>query len=388
MAVRSRALVRGRRPRLARVAVDARRDVRAAARCCVFVLKMIPRPTSPVDRITRRPVVEKLAFETPAGPAEAELYRPPTPGPHPGVVAAFGIAPPGAVDPRVPQMGMALARSGFAALLYWSPGVRDLRIEPSDVSELVAAYEVLLSQPCVDPRRSGMAGVCIGGSFALMAAAQPAIRDRVLFVCAYAPYASLTSIAVDVASGSRHLAEGVEPWEVDPLTWRVYVEAVTGWLPQQEAERLCEAFGPRIRWDPSKTVVLHSPPGEVDPGALSGDGRAALRLLAAGAEDVDAALAALPPAAQALLAEMSPLSNLDGVRAGRIILMHDRFDHVIPVSESRRLRAALAGRPGVVYTELYMHHLRMPTEFSPRRIARELVRFLGAWYPMFRETEA
>lgn len=364
------------------------RSSRSAFRCGVFVIKMIPKPTSPVDWITREPLVERLSFDTPTGPADAELYRPPTPGPHPGVVAAFGIAPPGAVDQRVPQMGKALARSGFVALLFWSPGMRDLRIERSDVDELVTAYRVLLRQPSVDPDRSGMTGVCIGASFALMAAADPAIRDRVRFICAYAPYASMRSFAVDVASGSRHLSEGVEPWEVDPLTWKVYVQAVTGWLPPEDARILCEAFEPRITWNESKTVVLHAPPGHVEPSALSADGRAALRLLAAGAEDVEAALGDLPLAAQALLTELSPLSHLDAVRARRIILMHDRFDHVIPVGESRRLRAALAGRPGVTYTELFMRHLKMPNEFSLRRIVRELARFFLAWYPLFRETEA
>jgi hypothetical protein len=349
---------------------------------------MIPKSTSPVDPITRKPVIEKIEFDTAGGCAHGDLYRPPNGGPHPGVVAAFGIAPPEANDPRVPQMGAALARAGFAALVYWSPGMRDLRIEPSDVAELVAAYQALLRQPSVDPARSGFTGICIGGSFSLIAAADPAIRDRVRFVCAYAPYASMTSFAVDVASGCRHLAEGLEPWAVDPLTWKVYVQAVTSWLPEGDASSLRAAFEPRITWDATKTVVLHAPTGALGQRRLSADGRAALRLLAADATDVDAALAALPPKAQALLTEMSPLTHLAGIRARRIVLMHDRLDHVIPVGESRRLAAALAGRRGVTYTELFMQHLRMPSEFSPWRIVRELVRFFVAWYPLFRETAA
>jgi hypothetical protein len=382
------ALIEKRRPPIARAAHDAWRSARAAVRCFVFVVKMIPRPTSPIDWITPEPIVEKLTFDTPTGPAEADLYHPPGLGAHPGVVAAFGIVPPDAVDARVPQMGAALARAGFSALLYWSPGMRDLQIEPSDVAELVTAYEVLLRQPSVDPARSGMTGVCIGASIALLAAADPAIRDRVRFVCAYAPYASLRSFAVDVASGARHLPEGVEPWDVDPLTWKVYVQAVTGWLPAADARQLRSAFEPRITWDPTRTVVLHAPVGVVEPAELSADGRTALRLLAADGGDIEAALAALPPAAQELLTAMSQLAHLDAIRARRIILMHDRFDHVVPVGESRQLRAALAGRPGVVYTELFMRHLKMPNEFTPLRIVRELIRFLRAWYPLFRETEA
>ena len=105
---------------------------RAAARCAVFVLKMIPPQRQPIDRLTRRPTVERVSLQTAAGPVEVELYRPRSPGPHPGVVASFGINPTGAMDPRVAQMGDALARAGFATLLYWPPAARDVAVEPAD----------------------------------------------------------------------------------------------------------------------------------------------------------------------------------------------------------------------------------------------------------------
>jgi hypothetical protein len=359
---------------------------RAAARCAVFVLKMIPARRQPIDHLTRRPIVGRLSVQTAAGPVEVELYRPRSAGPHPGVVASFGVNPTGVMDPRVAQMGDALARAGFATLLYWPPSARDLAIEPADVEELVVAFEALVSLPIVDPHRSGFAGICVGGSLALLAAADPRIRRHVAFVAAYAPYASMASLTREVAGGTCTLDGVREPWAVDPLTWQVWVRSVTGWLGQDEARLLRDAHEGRITWNATKTEVQHRPGSDVDPDALTDDGRAALRLLTAGAGDVDAALEGLPPAARERLVAMSPLAHAGAIEAPRIVILHDRRDHVIPVSESRRLVESLTGRPGLSYTELGLRHLRMPGEYSIGRIAWELWRSYLAWYPLFLET--
>jgi len=264
--------------------------------------------------------------------------------------------------------------------------MRDLRLDPGDIGELASAYETLIAQPFVDPSRSGVLGVCVGASFALMAAACPRIRDRVTFVFAYAPYSSMWTLAVDIAGGTRTLGDVREPWDVDPLTWQTYVRSVTDWLTPSDAARLREAFEARIAWNASKTVIVRSPTGHLDQSELSADGRAALRLLAAGADDVESALRDLPHAAKERLTTMSPMSYLNDIAAPRIMLLHDRYDHVIPVGESRRLWSVLSRRPGASYTEMGLQHLRMPKGLSPLRLAREIAKTYFAWYPLFRAT--
>ncbi len=49
---------------------------------------------------------------------------------YPNVVVCLEVVPFGVDYPQVPRLGAALARSCFAALLYWSPAMRDLRLEP------------------------------------------------------------------------------------------------------------------------------------------------------------------------------------------------------------------------------------------------------------------
>ncbi len=355
----------------------------------VFVLKALPWTSGTIDRLTPAPIVETLAYPTRTGWAEADLFRPRSPGRHPGVLVSLGVVPAGVEHPHRARFGEALARAGFAALLHWSPAMRDLRLDPADIGDLTSAYRTLIDQPYVDPTRSGLMGTCVGGSFALMAAARPSIRDRLAFVSAYAPYASMWTLVRDVASATRETDGRREPWQVDPLVWKTFVRALTEPLDTAEARRLRDAFEDRFAWDPSKTRISERTPGvSIDSAGSSEDGRAVLRLLTAdGAEAADEALRLLPPDIQASLNALSPMTYLHDLRAPLIVLLHDRRDHMIPVTESRQLWSVLAERPGARYTELGLRHLD-PTKLSPSSLVREIPRLYRAIYPLFRCTEA
>src|SRR5574339_126475 len=161
--------------------------IRVVARAVTFVLKLFPMlPSAPIDWVTKPPVVQKVKYPTRFGQAEGDLYRPAGAGPHPGLVVCLGIVPFGVDHPQVPILGRALARAGFAALLYWSPAMRDFRLDPDGIADLALAHHWLIGRADVDGERSGLLGTCVGGAFALMAAAHPLIRDRVAFVAEWA----------------------------------------------------------------------------------------------------------------------------------------------------------------------------------------------------------
>jgi hypothetical protein len=273
-------------------------------------------------------------------------------------------------------LGNALARAGFAVLLYWSPAMRDFRLAPEDIENISLAYDWLIEQPYVDPARSGLLGTCVGGSFALMAAATPLIRDRVTFIGAYAPYSSLWTFAHDVASRTRSGEAGREPWRVDPLTHKVFVHSMTSFLEPGEAEWLRSAF---------------TNGGEHPTGCnLSADGQVVYGLLTAQDEsDAEAALHRSPPILQEDLTALSPMNYLKDIHAPLIVLLHDRGDQVIPVGESRRLHSALNDHVGVHYTEMQFQHLDPVKAKLPLfRLVRELGKFFVAMYPLFRQAVA
>ena len=364
-------------PHRIQVFTRATRPMRAMARAAVFFLKVFPMlPSRPVDWVTKPPVIEKVRYPTRSGQAEGDLYCPSTGGPHPGIVVCLGVVPFDVDHPQVPILGKALARAGFAALLYWSPTMRDFRLDPEDIENIALAYRWLIERPDVDPARSGLFGTCVGGAFALMAAASPLIRDRVGFAGAYAPYSSMWTLARDIASATRSCGDKREPWRVDPLTRKVFVHSMTASLEPGEAERLRSAF------------VEEG--GHLVGRGLSADGQAVYALLTAReAGDAEVALHRLPPTMQERLVTLSPLNYLKDLQAPLIVLLHDRGDQVIPVGESRRLRSALAGHAGMHYTELLFQHLDPVKGKLPLfRLVRELGKFFRAVYPLFRQAVA
>jgi hypothetical protein len=355
--------------RVAHLAADAR----AIWKTVVFLFKVFPMlPSRPLNWVTPDPVVEKVRYPTSHGDVEGDLYRPSSRGPYPGMVVCLGVVPFGVDHPQVPRLGEALARSGFAALLYWSPAMRDFRLDPADIEDIASAYETLLARPDIDAARSGLIGTCVGGAFALMAAASPRIRDRVSFVFAYAAYASMWTLAQDIASASRSGEGGRESWAVDPLTRKVFVHSLTALLDPNEAERLRDACAERQEVP-------------IAPG-VSDAAREVLPLLCVLNPDrAEQALQHLQGDLHERLTAMSPVTYLRDIHAPLIVLLHDREDPVIPVSESRHLRDALGGRAGVHYTEFTVFRHLDPTKGKPRPIplAHELLRFTRAIYPLF-----
>ena len=354
-------------------------ELRAIAASLVFFLKVFPMlPSKPVDWATAPPVIQKLSYQTRAGLVEGELYRPASGGPHPGAVISFGVVPLGVEHPQVARFGTAMARAGFAVLLYWSPAMRDLRLDPADGADLASAYQTLIEQPFIDPTRSGFIGMCVGGACALMAAASPHICSSVTFVSAYAPYYSMRTLVRDIASATRTLGATSEPWQVDPLTWRTYVRTLTDSLQPHEMQAIRSVYEDRSNQQGT------TPQAQIDSNTLSDDGRAVLRLLRATERDsAEAALRLLPTHIQERFTALSPEGCIHQIEAPLILLLHDRYDPVIPVGETRRLWAALAGRAGVSYTEMGFRHLD-PTKLSPLRLTREIPRLYGAMYPLFR----
>lgn len=360
---------------LRRLLSELAASLRALGRAFVFFLKVFPMlPSRPIDWVTPAPQIVKVRYPTTRGLVEGDLYRPPADGPHPGIVVCLGVVPFGVEHPQVAVLGRALARSGLAALLYWSPAMRNFRLDPEDIESIAMAYKWLTDQPFIDASRSGLLGTCVGGSFAIMAAASPLIRERVAFVSAYAPFSSMWTFARDIASATRTNGDVRQPWKVDQLTRRVFVHSLTDSLDPRETQLLRETFSEGAR--------------DFDAAGLSDDARAVHALLMRPDPDqAAAALRRLPAAMQERLTALSPLTHVSGLRARLVILLHDVGDQVIPIGESRRLLPALEGRPGVSYTEMQFQHLD-PTKgrLPPWRLAREFSKFFRAMIPLFRQT--
>lgn len=327
---------------LAVVGVGWSHPGRSAVKTTLFVLQILPQvPVHPQEWLAPEPRVQEVRFPTPRGEGLADLYEPSQPGRKGAVLLFLGVNPAGRDDPRVVNLGKALARAGIVTLIPWSEPMTQKRIEPGEVDTLVAAFQYLVGLPSVDARRAGMGGFCVGASFALMAAADPRIRGQVAFVNALSVYFDARDLVVQVASRTRFWGNTVEKWEPDPLTREVFEGHLLASLSPEEQEGVRRALAgqqeARDTLTPAARAVL---------GLLEGPSLQEARAL----------LPQLPPQALAFLERISPSQYVEGLRA-QVLIMQDREDALVPSPEARRLAQALQGKVPVRYTEfsLFRH---------------------------------
>ena len=351
--------------------------VQAAGATGAFVLRVMPMlPSRWLDRFSPAPRYERVDLPGLDCRAQGELFRPSRPGKHPAMLVCLGVIPFDVTHPQVKRLGTALARGGFVTLIYWSPEMRAFRLATDDVDRMATAYEWLLEQPFVDPSRSGMLGTCVGGAYVFLAAATARIRDRVSFLAMLAPFSSMRTLALDIASATRKNDGGREPWPVDQISRKVLVCSLTEPLLAGDSTSL-------------RAWLLEGCP-RPDANTLSKPARALLPLLDSPTyPEAEAALDQIPNLAREF-DTLSPLSRVDHVRAPLIVFGHDRDDLVIPVGESRRLAAALAERPGATYTEFALFQHADPTKrkLRPWALGHQLWLFLRHIYPIFRQVAA
>jgi acetyl esterase/lipase len=282
------------------------------ARVAVQTLLILPSmfPSSPVDPLvllTPQPALTEHSLSYPAGTVQASIVHPASGGRHGAMIFVLGVGDLPRSDLAF-KFADALARSGIVVMLPESSGLRAEHLSFAEIDGLRASYELLVSQPDVDPDRTGFVGLSAAGGLCIVAAAQPELRDRVRFVNSFGSYADARRLLLDVASRSIQVDDEVRSWQPDQRTLEVVSNALQDSLGADDPE---------------------------------------IPVLSAGLSRDEAAeiIAGLPPAAQQQLSLISPLSYLGQLHA-HVYLMHDTDDPFIPFTESRLLTADAP--PGVV----------------------------------------
>jgi len=308
----------------------------------LFAHAVVPAPVQPLEWITSDPTVALVEWD---GGGRGQLTLPGGDGSVPGIVLLLGADPAPPDDPRVVRLTDGLARLGFAVLLPLSPDLDADRVLPAEVPRLVGAFEVLGTQPRVERRRVGFAGLSAGGSLVIVAAAQPEIAERVRFVVAIGPYYDATALVASTAAAAYRLPGGaVVPWEPHETT----VEVVRA------------------------TLTAIALPERV--GSL---------MSAASIEEAEAALGALDERDIAALEAISPRYHVDGLRTP-LFLVHDREDPFVPWTESEALAEQIT--PAVYHRIDLFEHVE-PDPGSVTVLARDGWRFVRLFAAVFEIAE-
>lgn len=259
----------------------------------------------------------------------------------PAMLLVLGVHPVPRDHPAVVRVAEALTRLGIVVAVPESAAMKAGAIRPAEPDGLVAAFEVVAARREVDARRIGFAGFSVGGSVALIAAADPRIADRLAYVNAFGAYADASAYLVEIVTRSMVVDGRPIPWMPGELTRTTYLELVLGFLPDRPMrERLRDRLAPAfLRPDPPRALY-----DETFAATLDRDALALYRLsTAASAPEARAALDELSPGARATLAQLSPVTFAADLRAP-IFLMHDEADDAIPFAQLDRLAKAIPAR--------------------------------------------
>jgi acetyl esterase/lipase len=290
------------------------------------------------------------------------------------MLLVFGVNNLGRNHPAIVRVADALARTGVIVLVPDSRTLLEGRLEVGEIQGVVDAFRLLADRPEVDPDRLGIVGFSVGGSLALLAAADPAIADDVRWVNAFGAFADaetyLASVAAHAYAGDDG---GPVAWTPTPLAREVFVRFLLDQVGDAtERASLEGAFGAAIM-----TGERPAPP----PGlrrSLATDAARAVHdvMTAATVEGGRAAISELPEATLAFVDAISPVRHLAGLR-GEVHLMHETQDHHVPFVESRTLATALDERGRLaVHTEFRLFDHVQPDDLDLGAAAPELWRLL------------
>jgi pimeloyl-ACP methyl ester carboxylesterase len=254
-------------------------------------------------------------------------------GPWPALVFLNGVTERGRHHPAVRRLAHGLARAGYLVAVPDPTGLNVGEITPRTLRDSVAAARAVADRPDARGGRAAPAGVSVGTTLALLAAAQPELTRRVSLVAGIAPYADLREL-IRLATTRRHLLGGrLAPYEPDPFVALVVARSLAAGLP------------PGAGRDALREHLLALDVDEPEPlaGLPSGLGGAAgtlVRLLENDdGEAFDALYARLPSRMRDAVADLSPLARVARIEAPVELASAPR-DKYFPLSDSERLAAA------------------------------------------------
>jgi hypothetical protein len=269
-----------------------------------------PRPFAPAVRRV------EATLDGVSGP----LYLPERPAPP--ILLVLGAAAQGPDDPRAVRLARSLARAGrvvFAPRLT----LAERRFDEQDLDRVVRAGVALDGHPATTGPLAVL-GISYGGSYALVASADPRLSGRLVQVAVFGAYFDLVGVIQAVTTGASLVDGRLVPWQAPP-----------------SAAAILDAGAPQLAPEGSRDALRAALDGGADLRALDPGARAVYELLTNRDPARTPDLAeALPPDARALLARFSPASVAERIRVP-VIALHSVDDPAVPYSEAIRLTTGL-----------------------------------------------
>ena len=165
---------------------------------------------------------------------DGDLY---SPGPDaPAILFVPGAARLGTEDPRVVRAATAMAEAGrrvFVPELH----LYDRTFREDDIDRIARAAVALAGEGTI-----GVVGFSYGGSFSLLAAQDPEVREHLNFVAVFGAYFDLVHLVQGVTTGATILDGDVETFDTVPEAKTILVDAIARVSPEASEEEFRTAI--------------------------------------------------------------------------------------------------------------------------------------------------
>jgi dienelactone hydrolase len=313
-----------------------------------------------------------LAPVTRRSEGDADLYLPPD-GPSPGIVLVLGAVREGRRYPLLETVARTVAGCGFAVLVPELGRLRHLILAEDALDDLVKAASALPRQDGVSDSPVGLFGFSLGGSLALLAAADDRLRDRVACVASMGGYFRLADMLAAATVGVTEPSTALAA----PSAFAVAASLVDQ-LPDPDRDRLARLLD-ADRDRPIEALA------EVDVESVGRQARAVLAVLR---NRDPAAVASLMQGLDGIAAGMARLSPAGVIRriTAPVWMVHDQRDRYVPAGQFRLMRQSVADRRNFKFFSLRLleHTEPVPPMLNPVRLLGDylpglasLTRFIG-----------
>jgi pimeloyl-ACP methyl ester carboxylesterase len=315
----------------------------------------VPGPSA-FGRRSRRPTLREALVAGTGTTVVLPAGRPPWPA----LVFMNGATPDGRRHPTVHRLSLALARAGVCVFIPELDGIAGGELSPGTLAQSVAVSEAASAAPETADGLVALVGVSVGGTLALLTAADPRLRERISVVACVAPFGDLAEVMRIATTGTYRDGERVGHHAAPPYLRVGLARSLAATLdPTPETADLCRAL----------RAIDHASNGpiELPQHAFHRAGPEAERLYAllanADSDRFDGLFAELPAHVRAAVGTLSPIHAARRLHAPVEIVTAPQ-DTYFPVAEARALAAA-SPWVRVTVTSLMAHA-------TPRLAARNL----------------
>ena len=148
-----------------------------------------------------------------------------------------GATPDGRTHPMVLRLSVALARTGHLVFIPDLPGVAGGELSPATLATSIAFTQAAARTPEAADNRVALAGVSIGGSLALLCAADARVAEHVSAVVCVAPYSDLEQVMLLATTSSYRDGSELSSYTVPPYLAVGLARSLAAMLPPTARDR-------------------------------------------------------------------------------------------------------------------------------------------------------